>query len=424
MEFESVIGLEIHLQLKTRTKMFCGCSADIWQAEPNTHVCPVCLGLPGALPVINRTAIDQALKVALALGAQINRITFFERKNYFYPDLPKGYQISQYRTPLGVDGKLGDVSIKRVHLEEDTAKSIHRGGSTLLDFNKSGIPLLEVVSRPDLHSPKQAVEYARSIREIVQHVGASDADMEKGQMRIEANVSLRKFKAPLPDYRVELKNINSFRFLRKALDYEIGRQSKALQEGELLRQETRGYDEKRGRTFVQRVKEEAEDYRYFPEPDLPPLEFAQQYLKRLKESLPRPQKDAVKEIVEVYTISREVAELLSKDERKFDYFKRLVGLGLNSREAANLVINKPSVMNDEPQVVVDRLNRERAEKITSGDELRTIVETVIKRNAAVVEDYRNGKDTALRYLIGQVMCETKGRADPQTARDVLKSEIN
>ncbi len=445
MEFEPVIGLEIHIQLKTKRKMFCGCSADIWKAKENTHACPVCLGLPGALPVLNERAVRLAMKVGLALGGEINQETYFERKNYFYPDLPKGYQISQYRAPLCVGGKLAlqlfsssalSVGITRVHLEEDTAKSIHTADGTLLDFNKSGIPLLEIVSEPDIHSVKAARDYGKAIQELVRRLGVSDAEMEKGQMRLEANISLRPTRrvdppeagrrqtrrvAELPPYRVEIKNINSFRFLEGALKYEIQRQTKALEKGEKLVQETRGYDAKKKVTFVQRTKEEAHDYRYFPEPDLPPLEIDEAEISRVREGLPKPRQDLIEQVTRTYKIRKKDAVALVGDETKQEYFKTLVAEGLEPQSAANLVINQPQSLLKKPKDLIEQLKKEEADEISSEDILQKAVKSVISANPPAVEDFRSGKAAALQFLLGQVMRETKGKANPQIAEKLLKN---
>ena len=442
MGFEPVIGLEIHVQLKTRRKMFCNCSAEIWDAEANTHVCPVCLGLPGALPVLNGKAVELAMKVGLALGGEVNKETHFERKNYFYPDLPKGYQISQYRAPLATGGELRimnkelRIGITRVHLEEDTAKSIHTAEGTLLDFNKSSIPLLEIVSEPDIHSVKAAREYCKTIQELVRRLGVSDADMEKGQMRLEANISLRPTlrvgeetlrvaeARRLPPYRVEIKNINSFRFLEGALRYEIERQKEALEKGEKLEQETRGYDVKSKKTFVQRTKEEAHDYRYFPEPDIPPLEIAEEAISRVRESLPKLRNELIDQLIRTYKISKKDAEFLVGDEIKQEYFKQLVGGGMESRVAANLVVNRPGVLLEKPQELIEQFKKQKSEEIFNEDILQEAVKSVISANPQPAADFRAGKAAALQFLLGQVMRETKGRANPQIVEKLLRKNLS
>jgi len=272
MKYEPVIGLEIHVQVKTKSKMFCGCPADTFGKKPNSTTCPVCLGLPGAIPVPNKKALEKTVLLANALHCQIADFSQFERKNYFYPDLPKGFQISQYVDPIGTSGSFEGISMTRVHLEEDTGRLVHKKNATLVDFNRSGIPLIEIVTEPEFSDPRKTRSFLKELRRLIVHIRVSDADMEKGSMRLEANISLRKKGGKdIPSYKVELKNINSFGFVEKALYAEISRQESILRGGGRVSQETRGFDEKRGLTFSQRKKEEAFDYRYFPEPDIPPL---------------------------------------------------------------------------------------------------------------------------------------------------------
>lgn len=286
MSYIPVIGLEIHIQPKTASKMFCGCSANIWEAEPNSIVCPVCLGLPGALPVPNEEAIKQCQLMGLVLNCTIASSSKFDRKHYFYPDLPKGYQITQYDEPLCSNGYLAlltgtKVKVRRVHMEEDTGKSFHQNNETLLNFNKSGMPLIEIVTEPNIKSPEEVSDFGKLVRDLARKFNISDCDMEKGQMRLEASISLKKNESdPLPDYRVEIKNINSFKFAKNAVSYEIARQTEILDAGGNISNETRGYNEKTRETFSMRQKEVEKDYRYFPEPDIPLMEFSKEYLNK------------------------------------------------------------------------------------------------------------------------------------------------
>ncbi|MFW6110364.1 MAG: Asp-tRNA(Asn)/Glu-tRNA(Gln) amidotransferase subunit GatB [Patescibacteria group bacterium] len=448
-KYQPVIGLEIHFQLNTNAKVFCSCSADIWEEAQNTHTCPVCLGLPGAVPVLNKKAFEDAVKMGLALNCSVSEYTYFERKNYFYPDLPKGFQISQKKIPLGTGGSvsIGDdaVDIWEIHLEEDTAKSTHTKDGTLLDFNKSGIPLVEIVSAPCIHSVDLLDSYAKEIQEIARTLGISACDMEKGQMRFEANVSIRNLRtAPrrsasqgepqeriegsgerkaecsrqIPDYRVEIKNLNSFKHLRDAVSYEIKRQINLLEKSETPGQETRGWDVARSRTFVQRSKEEAHDYRYFPEPDLPPVQFDSSFIEQLKEELPVLPGEQ-RERLESMGLRTSQAKILARDSERHAYFLRLAE-EIKVQEAAKLVINQPETMNKDPQQVAEELRREKEETISGEAKLDGIAKKVIEENPEPVEDYRSGKEEAIQFLLGKIMRKTQGKADPQKAKSSLE----
>lgn len=377
MNYEPVIGLEIHIQLSTKSKMFCSCNNDIWGKSSNSVTCPTCLGLPGALPVPNESAIVKTQLLGLALNCSLNKNSYFARKNYFYPDLPKGYQITQYNEPFCVNGFLdtsfGRVAIRRIHLEEDTGKSMHTKEETLLDFNKSGVPLAELVTEPCIESAEQAIEFSKKIRELARFLGVSNGDMEKGNLRLELNISLREEGSKeLPKYRVEIKNINSFRFLKSAIDYEIKRQTELLVSGEKIIQETRGWNEKIKKTVSQRTKEKEHDYRYFPEPDIPPFEFSDSYIDKLK-------KDLEKIVsVKVDSVPETSLKELEKIKEKTEYS------------------------------IID-------EKV-----LIEIVEKVIKENPGTVLEYQAGKKEVLQFLMGCVMKETKGKADPKMCLTIFQ----
>jgi len=435
MQYEPVIGLEVHVQLNTRSKLFCGCSADHFGKKPNTQTCPVCLGLPGAIPAPpNIAAIKKAVLAARALGCRVAKECCFERKHYFYPDLPKGYQISQHRTAIGLGGKFEGVSIARVHLEEDAAKLVHEPEQTLIDFNRAGVPLLEIVTEPEVPSPSKAKTFLKELRTLFRYLKISDADMEKGSMRLEANISLRKVssqesgvggrevKAELPDYRVELKNINSFRFLEGALEYEIGRQMAALERGQKLVQETRGYNEKTGKTFLQRAKEEAADYRYFPEPDLPPLTAK---ILSCEGEIVRPE-DLRKRFEKKYDLPQHYARVLVADPELAALFEA-VAKEFESREVANAIVNRrfgdPRKLGVRGLVEALKARAAKKDAMLSDEELEPLVDEVIRDNQQAVGDYKAGKDGALQFLLGQLMKETRGKINPGKARELLRKKL-
>ena len=372
MPYKLVCGLEVHAELKTKSKMFCSCKNDPFGAsEPNIHTCPVCLGMPGALPVANRQAIEWTIKLGLALNCKINLFSKFDRKNYFYPDLPKGYQISQYDIPFCYDGYIdtteGRVRIHRIHLEEDTAKLSHQEidldgngklkKATLIDFNRSSVPLVEIVTEPDIVSATQAKEYGQKLRQIMRYLDIANCDMEKGGMRLEANISLRKEgHQELPDYKVECKNINSFRFLEAAINFEIARQTEILQNGDKPAQETRGYNPNTGKTFSQRTKEDAAYYRYFPDPDLPPIEFSEEEIENIRATLPELPEEKATRFVKDYAIDEKVAKELVINKQKAKFFEQVLEAakkeGLNCQKLVNSLVNKKIEFNFEGKEAV------------------------------------------------------------------------
>ena len=424
------------MELRTKSKMFCGCSADHFSQKPNIHVCPVCLGLPGSLPVPNQKAIEWCLLAGLALNCQVPLFAKFDRKNYFYPDLPKGYQISQYDQPFCQKGwlKIGErkIGITRVHLEEDTAKMIHRDGSTLIDFNRSGVALMEVVSEPEIHSPEEAKIYLKKLQQIIRYLGISDADMEKGSMRCEANISLKKLPdrgypcQGLPLYKVEIKNLNSFRFMERALAYEIERQRKVLLAGEKLVQETRGWDEKKGRTLSQRLKETAADYRYFPEPDIPPIKIKN--LKFKIKNLPELPDKKIKRFIKDYCLSEYQAEILTASREKADYFEEAVKIAakyqLAVEKIANVIINqKINLQRYLPTELVQLLVKKKTTMVNDAPQIKKWIDEIIKNYSQPVLDYQRGKEAALEFLIGQVQRLAQGRADAVLTRQVLVESL-
>lgn len=430
-KYEIVLGMEVHMQLNSEMKMFCSCKNDPFFSEPNVNVCPTCLGLPGAMPVANKDAIESAQKMAIALGGNLSREIIFERKNYFYPDLPKSFQITCPHYPISVGGEFdlsyfgieSQIKWREIHLEEDTGKSIHED-KTYLDFNKSGVPLLEMVTEPDFHSIEHAVIFCKEIQLIARKLKVSNADMEKGQMRLEANISVRRIgDTNLPSYRVELKNINSFGFMRKALSYEYRRQAEALENGEKLHQETRGFDELKQSTFVQRSKEEANDYRYFPEPDIPPVIFSESDIEQITTLLPELPSE-IRLRLDQLDIPKNYIDILVDDDGRLNKLQELISIfNIEPKKAAVLCIEYPQNIEKSAKQIADEENSKNSEKISDVGVIEEVVKKVLESNQPNVELYKSGKATVLQFLIGQVMREMKGKADAKIVNDLMRKEL-
>ena len=452
MNYKPVVGLEVHIELKTKSKMFCGCSADYFGHKPNTHVCPVCLGLPGALPVPNKQAINWCIMIGLALNCQIPLFSKFDRKNYFYPDLPKGYQISQYDKPFCVNGSIEiarhlpgaqpkRIRIRRVHMEEDTAKLTHGviDGEkvSLIDFNRCGVPLVEIVTEPDFENALEVKECLQKIQQLVRYLDVSNADMEKGDMRLEPNISIHSYTSEvlqsevnyLPNYKVEVKNINSFRFVEKAINYEIERQRKILEAGKIPEQETRGWDEKKQITVSQRTKEEAHDYRYFPEPDIPPIRWEKSQISNIKLQMPELPEEKFDRFKKNYELTDYDAEILTREKDTADYFEETVKVGkkhnVTPKQITNMIINKKIDINTvlPAQLVKTILSLTQIASIDQ-EELEKIVKQVLAENSKAVEDYRKGKNEVLGFLIGAVNRKLKSqKIDTQIIKRALNNYL-
>ncbi|MBP9687960.1 Asp-tRNA(Asn)/Glu-tRNA(Gln) amidotransferase subunit GatB [Candidatus Woesebacteria bacterium] len=438
-----IIGLEVHIELSTNSKMFCGCPADHFAKEANTQVCPVCLGLPGALPFANTEAINRVVSFGLAMDCTIAPFSKFDRKHYFYPDLPKSYQISQYDLPFCTsghfeikdpNGSMFVANIRRIHLEEDTAKMQHStiNGKrvSLVDYNRSSVPLVEMVTEPDFHDAETVALFLKEVQKVVRYLGISTADMEKGSMRLEANISMaEEGYSELPSYKVELKNINSFVFLKKALEAEIKRQSEALEKGETLIQETRGYDELHDKTVSQRVKEEAADYRYFPEPDLPPVTFTPEAIAALKANLPELPAQKRERFISVYDLSSDYADILTRERARAEYFEAAVSAGkshnLTSKQIANAMINQHlDTEHPEPASLVTFLATDLKKEYSNEDDVTNAVTDVINQNPDVVTKYKNGKVEVLGFLLGQTQRTLKGKGDPKHIQEILQKLLS
>jgi aspartyl-tRNA(Asn)/glutamyl-tRNA(Gln) amidotransferase subunit B len=480
MEYETVIGLEVHAQLLTKSKMFCRCSTDYTTAPPNSHVCPVCLGMPGVLPTINQQAVEFTVMTAIALNCTIADYTKFDRKNYPYPDLMKGYQISQYDAPFGkngwmviaVDGKEKKAGITRVHLEEDVAKLLHRaspdGSYSLVDVNRSGVPLMEIVGEPDLCSPEEARQYLIKLRSILRYLGVSTGNMEEGSFRCDANISIRPEGSPETLAKVEVKNMNSFKAVYRALSYEEERQRKQAAAGKRLFQETRGWVEDKGITVSQRSKEYAHDYRYFPEPDLAPLVLDRAWVEEIRAGLPELPEDKRDRFVAEYGLSSYDADLLTASREMADYFEDCLKVAkLSPKEISNWLLGEVSRIINESAIDIAEFARKvspeglarlallsaeekistataksvlaqmyqsgqsaeaiiRAQglsQISDSQELEEKVAEVINSNASAVADYKAGKKQSLKFLVGQVMRATKGRANPAVVNQLMEKKL-
>jgi aspartyl-tRNA(Asn)/glutamyl-tRNA(Gln) amidotransferase subunit B len=476
-KYEPVIGLEVHVQLLTQTKIFCGCSTQ-FGAPPNTNVCPVCLGMPGSLPVLNRRAVDFAVLAAMALNLHIRETSIFARKNYFYPDLPKGYQISQYDRPLAehgyidivVDGQNKRIGITRLHMEEDAGKSMHDGfadssTSTYIDLNRTGTPLVEIVSEPDMRSADEAFEYLTRLKEIILYTGVSDCNMEEGSLRCDANVSIRPRGQEKFGTKAEIKNVNSFRFVRQAIEYEIDRQIELIESGGKITQETRLFDAGQGRTYSMRSKEEAHDYRYFPEPDLLPLIVDAQLQQEIRSKLPELPETRRKRMVADYGITEYDAQVLTRSRTMADQFEEAAKAAKNPKRVANLVqgelmgrlktrgleieqspismkgvamsadlaedgtisskilkelYDKGFENNEDFPAVYER---EKPQQITDSSAIEKMVDEIIAANPRQVEQYRAGKTTMLGFFVGQVMKASRGQAKPELANELVKKKL-
>jgi aspartyl-tRNA(Asn)/glutamyl-tRNA(Gln) amidotransferase subunit B len=478
MEYEPTIGLETHAQLLTASKVFCACSSNYAAAPPNTLVCPVCLGMPGSLPVINQRAVEYVIMTGLALNCRIAEFSRFDRKNYHYPDLVKGYQISQYDLPLcrdgwveiQVSGGTKRIGIQDVHLEEDTGKLIHVGGQSLIDFNRSGVPLMEIVTKPDFTSIEEVREYVLKLRRILRYLGVSSGNMEEGAMRFEANVSLHPAGVAEKGTRVEIKNLNSFRALLRSLEYEISRQNQVLQQGGKIDRETRGWDDERGVTFVQRSKEFADDYRYFPEPDLPPLEISREWVEEIRSRMPELPDERYRRFMSEYGLPAYDAGLLTDDRPIADYFEQAVAIakprGIQPKTIANWITGElfrllrasgtePTAIQVPPEQLIelivmlnensitmtsakhvlevmfhtgkaarDIVAEEGLLQIADVNQIAPIVDEVIRTNPDAVAQYKGGKETVLRFLVGQVMRATRGKADPNVTAELLRKKLS
>lgn len=470
--WDVVIGLEIHAQLATDTKVFSGDSAK-FSDHPNQNISVVTLGMPGALPVVNDKAIELSVKMGLALGSEIKKKSVFSRKHYFYPDLPKGYQISQFDLPICeggeieffVDGELKKVRIERAHMEEDAGKSTHRGGYSLIDYNRAGVPLLEIVTKPDMETPREAAEYARTVRSILRYLEVCDGNLEEGSMRCDCNISLKPKGQKELGTRTELKNINSFRFVEKALEFEIARQASLLEAGEKIIQETRLYDSSKNKTFSMRAKEDAMDYRYFPEPDLLPVELTDAYIQKIKENLPELPKAKAERFQSEYGLPEYDSLVMTSDKTMSMYFEETAKLSGNSKAAANWIMGdllknlkedkiefedikiSPVALGSMIKMIdsgkisgkiakqifleiwkdggdpAEIVEKKGLSQISDPALVEAIVDKVLENSPGQIEQYRSGKNKLYGFFVGQIMKESKGQANPDLVNKFLKEKL-
>ena len=478
MNYEMIIGLEVHAQLKTKSKIFCSCPTEFGKPA-NENTCPICLGMPGVIPVLNKKAIQLAMRACLSTNCHIASVNRFARKNYFYPDLPKGYQISQFELPLGIDGHVNiqingtkkKIGLTRIHMEEDAGKLIHgenlgSPGKSYVDFNRTGVPLVEIVSEPDLRSGEEAREYLTQLKSILDYAEVSDCNMEEGSLRCDANVSVRPEGQKEFGTRTETKNLNSFRFVQRAIEYEFNRQIKVLEQGDSIVQETRLYDSNKGVTFTMRSKEEAHDYRYFPEPDLVPVEISDEWIKETMDDLPELPEQKRERFVQSYNIPEYDAVVLTTSRNIADYYEKSVSLYPEPKEISNWIMGEllrqlkidgrkidESPIKPEGLIALLKLIKEGilsakmaktvfeemyqssksateivAQKglaqITDSSTIENLVDEILKINTGQVEQYKNGKEKVFGFLVGQIMKQSKGQADPALVNKLLKDRIN
>ncbi len=476
MELEPVIGLEVHVQLNTKSKIFCQCSTQ-FGSPANTQTCPVCLGLPGVLPVLNEEVLKKAVLAGLALNCTISRYSKFDRKNYFYPDLPKAYQISQYDKPICLGGWISVVTeegerkigITRLHLEEDAGKLIHSedpaANKSYADYNRTGTPLIEIVSDPDMHNADEAYQYLQNLKRIMKYIDVSDCNMEEGSLRCDVNISLRPKGEQKLGQKVEIKNLNSFRHVKQAIEFEIRRQGRRISDNEPIVQETRLWDPERGETFSMRSKEEAHDYRYFPEPDLPPVSLEEGYINEIKDTMPELPAQKRDRFMKDYALPAGDADVLISARQLADYYEMIVGAGAVPKKAANWLLSEMLARVDDPEkidsyivkpaqiasllklienntisgkiakTVFDEMVKNGADpekiveekgltQVTDTTAIEKAVDTVLAANPDSVNDFRNGKEKALSFLVGQVMRESKGKANPQMVNEILRKKLS